>query len=469
MNTRKTFLMPTSRPAWKGSTLRAIAVSFAFTLASQLLRASTSNWPQFRGPNASGVSETPAPIRWNVETGENIRWQTAFPGLGHSCPIVWGDNVFITTAVKPGGKPKLKPGLYGNVDSYKETEKHQWRLLCLNKADGIIVWDKLCLEAVPRSERHTKASHCNSTPATDGEHIVALLGSEGLFCFDMAGKELWRKDLGRMKAGWYTSKDTEWGFGSSPVLHEGKIILQCDVEAEQFVAAFNVNDGHQLWRTPRQDVPTWSTPLLVVSPGRTQVVCNGWKEIAGYDLNTGKRLWWLHDGGDIPVASPIATKESIILTSGHGRYRPMRAIALDAKGDISPAAIEQTSEGVIWCQPRGGNYLSTPIAVAGLLWGDLDGIVTCFDPKTGKAHYTERIGGGGEAFTTAPVSAGDKLYFTGEQGHVYVVPAAKEFSVLATNNLGDLCFSTPAISDGTIFFRTTEKLVAVGEKAGNLK
>ena len=410
------------------------------------------------------MSETPAPTQWNIETGENIRWQTPLPGLGHSCPITWDDKVFITTAVKPGDKPKLKPGLYGDVSSYKETEKHQWRLLCLNKSDGKILWDQLCLEAVPRSERHTKASHCNSTPATDGEHIVALLASEGLFAFDMAGKQLWHKDLGRMKAGWYTTKDTEWGFGSSPVLHEGKIILQCDVDTEQFVASFDAKDGHQLWRTPRQDVPTWSTPLPVVSPGRAQVVCNGWKEIAGYDLNTGKHLWWLHEGGDIPVASPIATADSIILTSGHGRFRPMRAIALDAKDDISPPAIEQTNSSVLWCQPRRGNYLSTPIAVGGLLWGDLDGVVTCFDPKTGSIHYSERIGSGGEAFTTAPVSAGGKLYFTGEQGHVYVVPATREFSVLATNNLGGLCFSTPAISDGTIFFRTTEKLLAVGER-----
>jgi outer membrane protein assembly factor BamB len=424
--------------------------------------ASTSNWPQFRGPQATGVSEAPAPSHWNVETGENIRWQTPIPGLGHSCPIVWGSDVFITTAVKPGDKPKLKPGLYGDVSSYKETEKHQWRLLRLNKSDGKIVWDKLCLEAVPRSERHTKASHCNSTPATDGEHIVAVLGSEGLFCFDMGGKQLWRKDLGRMKAGWYTTKDTEWGFGSSPVLYEGKIVLQCDVDSEQFVAAFDVKDGHELWRTARKDVPTWSTPLPVVSNGRAQVVCNGWKEIAGYDLKTGKRLWWLTDGGDIPVASPVFSGEFIILTSGHGKYRPMRAIRTDASGDISPASIDQASAGVVWSKSRKGNYLSTPIVVGELLWGDLDGVVTCFDVKTGDVQYSERIGDGGEAFTDAPVSAGGKLYFTGEQGHVYVVPATKEFSVIATNKLGGLCFSTPAISDGTIFFRTTEKLVAVG-------
>src|SRR5438552_9848189 len=158
--------------------------------------ASTVNWPQFRGPNASGVSDDPAPITWNVESGENIRWQTPIPGLGHACPIVWHDRVYVATAVSPGGKAKLKLGLYGDVGSYTEKEPQQWRLLCLDKTTGKILWDKLALEKIPRTPRHTKASHCNSTPATDGQRIVALFGSEGLFCFDMECRQLWHKDLG---------------------------------------------------------------------------------------------------------------------------------------------------------------------------------------------------------------------------------------------------------------------------------
>src|SRR5436190_16732717 len=252
--------------------LGAIVYCAALLATQTALSAPSENWPQFRGPHASGVSASPAPVTWNVETGENIRWQTAIPGLGHACPILWEDHVYLATAVKPGSKPKLNPGLYGNVDSYKETERHQWRLLCLDKASGKILWDKLGVEAVPRSERHMKASHCNSTPATDGKRIVALFGSEGLFCFDMEGRQLWHKDLGRMKAGWYTTADAEWGFGSSPVLYDGKVLLQCDVENEQCLAAYDAKDGHQLWRAPRHEVPTWSTPLVVASTGRTQVV-----------------------------------------------------------------------------------------------------------------------------------------------------------------------------------------------------
>jgi outer membrane protein assembly factor BamB len=425
---------------------------------------STHNWPQFRGPNSSGVSDDSAPVTWNVESGENIRWQTPIPGLGHASPIIWDDKIYITTAVKPGAKPELKIGLYGDVGSYTEMEAHQWRLLCLQKADGTVLWDKLVLESVPRAKRHTKSTHCNSTPATDGERIAAIFGSEGLFCFDMVGKQLWHKDLGRMDAGWYVQTNTSWGFSSSPLLRDGKIIVQCDVLSEQYLAAFDARDGHQIWRTQRKEVPTFSTPVIAATPERTQIIVSGWKQIGGYDFATGRQLWTLKQGGDVPVASPILASDMVILTSAHGRDRPMRAVRLDASGDITPPEISATNQSVVWCQPRKGNYLETPIAFGGLVWGDMDGILTCFDAKTGEIIYNERIGQGAEGFTASPVVAGEKLYITGEEGDVFVVPATRTFSVLASNKLGGICLSTPAISDGTLFFRTTEKLIAVGSK-----
>jgi len=256
--------------------------------------------------------------------------------------------------------------------------------------------------------------------------------------------------------------NTPWGFGGSPVLHEGKVLVQCDVVSEQFLMALDAKDGRQIWRTKRDDVPTWSTPLVVASPERAQVVVNGWKQIGGYDLATGKQLWRLKEGGDIPVASPVLAGDLVILTSGHGRYHPMRGVRVDATGDISPPEISATNQAVAWSHPRRGNYLATPIVVGDLVWGDLDGIVTCFDAKTGKVYYNERIGGGGEGFTASPVAANHKLYYTGEQGDVFVLEAANQFKVLAQNKLGGLCLSTPAISEGMLFFRTTEKLVAVG-------
>jgi outer membrane protein assembly factor BamB len=427
--------------------------------------AATVNWPQFRGPQASGVAGDTVPVTWNVETGDNIRWQTPLPGLAHSSPIIWLDRIYVATAVKPGAKPELKVGLYGDGDSYKEKEPHQWRLLCVDKQTGKVLWDKLGHEAIPRLERHTKATHCNATPATDGEHIVAMFGSEGLFCFDMNGGLLWRKDLGKLHAGPYNAPTMQWGFASSPVLHDGKVVVQCDTLSEQFLAVFDAKDGREMWRTKREEVTAWSTPIVASSPGRTQIVVNGWKHIGGYDFNTGKELWRLKEGGDIPVASPIIADDLAILTSGHGKYRPMRAVRLNATGDVTPPEMGATNQAVVWCHPRKGNYLQTPIVVGDLLFGCLDsGIVTCFDVKSGKLHYEERIGGGGQGFSASPVAANGHVYFSGEQGDVFVIPTAERFSVVATNKLGGLCLATPAISEGTLLFRTTEKLLAVGPR-----
>jgi len=428
--------------------------------------AADHNWPQFRGPHADGAGDSSAtPLIWNVARGENVRWQTAIPGLAHASPIIWKDRIYVSTAVKPGAKPELKIGLYGAGDSYAEKEPHQWRLLCLDKATGKILWNKPGYEAVPRLERHTKATHCNSTPATDGKRIVALFGSEGLFGFDMNGQPLWHQDLGKLHAGPYDMPSLQWGFASSPVLHEGKVVLQCDTLSGQFLAVFAAQDGRELWRTPRTEITTWSTPIVATAAGRTQIIVNGWKQIGGYDFGTGRALWWMNDGGDVPVASPILAGDCVILTSGHGKYRPMRAVRLDATGDIATPEMGATNQAVVWCHPRKGNYLQTPIAVGNLLWGcSNDGIVTCFDVRTGQVHYEERIGGGGQGFTASPVAADGKIFFTGEQGDVFVLPATNRFWVLATNRLDGLCLATPAISQGVLFFRTTEKLLALGRR-----
>lgn len=441
------------------------SLSLLLAVCSGLQTARATNWPQFRGPEASGVSPAATPTSWNVATGENLRWQTPIPGLGHASPIVWDGKVYIATAVRPGAKAELKIGLYGDGDSYAEKEKHQWRLLCLDKSSGKILWDKLELEAVPRLERHTKATHCNSTPATDGKRIVAMFGSEGLFCFDMKGEKLWSKDLGKLHAAPQDMPSLQWGFASSPILYEGKVVVQVDTITEQFLAVFDASDGKELWRQPRKDNSSWCTPIVAKTAGRTQVIANGWKEIGGYDFKTGAPLWWLSEGGDVPVASPVLGGDRVILTSGHGKYRPMRAVRLDAKGDIKPPEVSMTNNGVAWVHPKKGNYLQTPIVVGDKVWGcSNDGIVTCFDLASGKINYEERIGGGGQGFTASPVSAGGYLFFTGELGDVFVIPVSDKFSVLATNKLDGLCLATPAISDGTIFYRTTEKLLAIGKK-----
>jgi outer membrane protein assembly factor BamB len=427
--------------------------------------AETGNWPQFRGPQASGLDRSKAlPTTWNVEKNENVAWRTPVAGLSHAAPIIWGDRVYVTTAVGPG-QSELRVGLYGDIGAAEDNGPQTWRVLAIEKKTGKILWDKVGHEGVPRVKRHTKATHNNSTPATDGERIVTIFGSEGLFCFDTKGELVWKKDLGPMDSGFFAVKSAQWGFASSPVIHEGRVIVQCDVQTNSFLAAFDVKDGRELWRTPRIDVPTWSTPTVVQTGERTQILVNGWHHTGGYDFATGKEIWKLDGGGDIPVPTPIVGEGLAYFTSAHGRWRPMMAIRLDAEADITPDQFAQVNTGIAWIHPREGSYMQTPILIGENLFGCTDnGVLTCFDAKTGKIHYSQRLATGNQGFTASPVSDGRHIYFSSETGNVFVVRAGTEFATVSTNSLGETCMATPAISDGSLFFRTRGHLVSVREK-----
>jgi len=433
--------------------------------AITFVSAGPNDWPQFRGTKAGGVATGfTTPTIWNVEADSNVRWKTRIPGLAHSSPIVWGDRVYVQTA-QGRDDADLKVGLYGKIASVDEKDEQRWRLLALDKTTGAIVWDTLALERLPRVKRHTKATHCNSTPATDGERIVALFGSEGLFCFDTDGKLLWQQDLGPMDSGYYKVKSAQWGFAGSPVIHDGQVIIQCDVQKDSFVAAYDLKDGKELWRTPREDVPTWSTPAIHQDSKRTQIILNGWHHSGGYDFATGKELWKLSGGGDIPVPTPVFGHGYVYLTSAHGRSRPMRALRLDATGDITPDTVGSTNATIVWSHARKGNYMQTPIVVGDNLYGCSDlGILTCFDARTGKIYYQERLEKGRTGFTASPVSANGNLYLTSENGGVFVVPATRKFSISSVNQLGETCLASPAISEGTLFFRTRHHLIAIGDE-----
>ena len=427
--------------------------------------ASAGNWPQFRGAQASGLdTNSAAPAHWNIETKENLRWQTAIPGLGHSSPILWRERVYITTAVPPG-KADLKVGLYGDIESSTDVGPQEWRLLALDKSSGKILWNTLGHAATPRVKRHPKGSHCSSTPATDGKFIVAIFGSEGLFCFDVNGKPVWKKNLGPMDSGFYMVPTAQWGFASSPVIHDNKVVVLCDVQTNSFLAVFDLPTGKELWRTPRQDVPTWGTPTIAQSGSQTEILVDGWHDTGGYDFATGRQIWHLSDGGDIPVPTPVVANDLAYFTSGHGRFRPMRAIRLTARGDITPPKVADTNAAIVWAHDRQGDYMQTPIVVGANVYGCIDfGVLTCFDAQSGAIRYSQRLGNGSEGFTASPVSDGRHLFFTSELGHVYVVPVESSFSVNATNSLGETCMATPALSDGVLFFRAREHLMAIGNQ-----
>jgi outer membrane protein assembly factor BamB len=438
----------------------AILFTFSVTLATAA-PTTDSNWPQFRGADAKGVAEGfKAPQQWS-----EFKWKTALPGLGLSSPVIWSNKVFVTTAVAAKGEQNLKIGLYGDIESADENVPHSWQVFCADKGTGTVLWKQVAHEGLPKMKRHPKSSQANCTPATDGTNLVCLFGAEGLFCYSLNGELKWRKDLGPLDSGFFAVRDAQWGFASSPVIHGNMVMLECDVQTNSFLAALDIRDGREIWRTPRTDVPTWSTPMVDVRPERAQVIVNGFRHIGGYDLRTGKELWKLNGGGDIPVPTPIVSGDLIFITGAHGKIAPIYAIRANAEGDITPATNETTNRFIAWSTRRGGNYMQTPIAVGEYLFCCKDhGVVTCYTAKTGEQHFNERLSSGRNGFTASGVAADGKVYFTSEDGNVYVIRAGSKFELLATNDLKEPCMATPAISAGELFFRTRHHLACVGNE-----
>src|SRR6266478_1254711 len=447
-----------------------VILTMLLTLVSPV--AAQTNWPSFRGNHAEGIVKGAlTPTAWNTEKSENVLWKTTIPGLGHSSPIIWADRLFVTSAVNERRTAPLKVGLYGDPGSAEDDDVQQWKIFCLNKQTGKILWDKTAHKGMPKQKRHPKATHANCTMATDGKNIVAFFGSEGLYCFDMEGHPRWQRDLGTLRISPVVYNDVpdpkgadlEWGFASSPIIYGNHVFVQCDVLTNGFVAAFNLSDGKQIWRTPRNDTATWSTPNICTEGPRPQLLVNGWKHMGGYDLQTGEEIWQMSGGGDCPVPTPLVWNGLVFLMSAHGPRKPIYVVRTDATGDVSLRNGATTNRYVSWSSLRGASYMQTPLIYGDYLYScHVDGVLTCFEAGTGKEKYKERLGTGGEGFTASPVAAEGKLYFTSEQGSVFVVKPGPEFSVLATNQMGEVCMATPAISGDTIFFRTQGHVVAIG-------
>ena len=426
------------------------------------------DWPSFRGIQASGVSEGPgAPLKFDVKTGENVAWKTKIPGLGHSSPVIWGDVLCLTTAVSATGKGELKVGLYGDIAPAQDDGAHQWKVFCLDKQSGAVRWERTAREGPPRVKRHTKSTHANSTVALDAKHVVAMFGSEGLYAYDHAGQLLWSKDLGVLDSGFFRAPEAQWGFGSSPVIHEGRLVIQADVQKGGFLAAFDVATGKELWRTPREDVPTWSTPTVHTAAGAPQVVVNGWRQMAAYDLATGRQVWRLEGRGDIPVPTPVVGGGLAFLTSAHGGAATF-AVRTDAEGDVSLPPGAASSDRVAWSVEKDAAYMQTPLLYGDHLYVCRDnGVLTVFEARTGRRVYQQRLGDGSTGFTASPVASAGRVYFTSEDGDVFVLRAGPEFELLARSSLGETSLASPALSEGRLFLRARNHVVAVGGTPGS--
>ena len=442
-----------------------LALGLAICLAAG---AQAQNWPSFRGQNASGIADAQAlPTTWDVEKSVNILWRTPIPGLGHSSPVVWGERVFLTTAISGAAKTTYNPK-DDDINPTDDQSTHQWRVYCLNKSTGKIIWSQTAYQGAPKVKRHIKATQANATPATDGRVVVVSFGSEGLYCYDFDGKLLWKQDLGILDPGYAGQPDLSWGYASSPAIYQGLAIVQCDIQKNSFIAAFDLKDGKRVWFTPRDELPSWSTPVIYQGKGRTELITSGSRYYRGYDPLTGKELWRLLDDCQVKVPSPVVANDLFYLSGGNPRGREFYVVRPNATGDISLPKGQESSQSIAWRKSNGSPYTPTPIVYGDYLYICNDnGVLTVYDAKNGRQAYVHRIGTKGSTFSASPIAARGNLYFASEDGEVFVIKAGPVYELLATNQMGEPLMATPAISDGILLIRGQQNVFAV-KQAGSM-
>ena len=424
--------------------------------------AADGDWPQFHGPSASGLgSGVHPPVQWDATKGTNIAWTAEIPGLADSSPVVWGNRIYVTTAISSDTGQTFRTGLYGDTDSAADMGPHQWKVLALDKQTGKVVWEQLAYQGIPKTKRHPKSSQASPTPVTDGKAVVAYFGSEGLVAYSAEGKLLWKKDLGVQNAGWFFDPDSEWGAASSPVIYKNTVIVQCDRQKDSFVAAYDLKDGKEIWRTARAEIPAWGSPTLVKGDGRTELVTNGTKAIRGYDADTGKELWTLGPNSEITCTTPVSGHGLIFVTAGYPPVQPIYAIKIGSTGDLTLKDGKDSSEAIAWSKKSGGSYLPSPIVYGEHLYLlNNNGVMSVYQAETGMRVYQQRVGTGG-SFVASPVAAAGKLYIASEDGDVFVVKAGARYELIAKNTIGEPILAKPALDGDLLIVRGARHLFAI--------
>ncbi|HLO00136.1 MAG TPA: PQQ-binding-like beta-propeller repeat protein [Pyrinomonadaceae bacterium] len=419
----------------------------------------STNWPQWRGPDGQGVSmEKGLPEEWSDT--KNIKWKTPIAGRGHSSPIVWGKKIFLTTALdgevipgRPAGVThKLSDGSeFVHPDAVGANLKHTFKVICIDRNSGKILWERVAYEGPVYDSRHRKGSFASSTPATDGKYVFAFFGSEGLYAFDYNGKLVWKQNLGKLGT-------ASVGYGVSPVLYQNLVIMQCDDSGmNSFMAAFDKKTGKEVWRTPRKVDVTWTTPVLVHTARGVEVVTAAAEAIIAYDPLTGKELW-RHKGLESnAVPTPVVSNDLVVLTSGAPNKIAL-AIRAGGTGDVTG-----TSQ-LVWTYNKGTAYVPSPILYGDYVYLTTDrGLLTCLDAKTGKIEYEGARVPVPATFTASPVAYEGKILMTSEDGETFVLKAGPKHEIIRTNSLGEPVYASPAIADGGIFIRGEKNLFAIGK------
>jgi outer membrane protein assembly factor BamB len=418
--------------------------------------AATGSWPSFRGPQASGVADDQGlPPAWDVRTGENVLWKVAVPGLAHSSPVIWGGRVFVTSAVSSRADASFRPGLYGDGDASADRTRHRFVVSAFDKRTGARLWDK----------RHVKSTYASASPATDGRVVVAWFGSQGVHAFDVEGNPLWSVDLGRLDLGAYDLPSFEWGPASSPVLWNGRVLLQCDTQADSFVLALDAATGETLWKAQRDELPSWGTPTVAQTAHGPELVTNASNFIRGYDPASGRELWRLGKSSKITAPTPVFADGLFVVASGRAPERPIFAVRPGARGDLTLAADQTSSEAIAWSRTGRGSYMPTPLAYRGVLYVLANnGVFDAYDLRSGQELYRQRLADVGSGFSASPVAADGRVYLSSEDGDVLVIAAGREFQQLARIPMGELLMATPALSEGALYVRSSQSLFAIGAK-----
>lgn len=465
---------------------RLLAIGFVivsiYGLADSLARADESNWPQWRGPLMTGVSPTAdPPVAWSETT--NIKWKVKIPGQGLATPLVWGDQVFIQTAIplpkskespdaksgspistgkddaksipaggKSDGPPRGRSGR--GMSAPPPTEPYQFVLLCLDRQTGKTSWQKVAREEVPHEGAQFDNTFASNSPVTDGKCVIAYFGSRGLHCYDMQGNLKWEKDLGRMKT------KLSFGEGSSPVLFGNTVVVNWDHEGPGFIVAFDKETGKELWRTPRDEQTSWSTPIVIEQSGRTEVVTAATHKIRSYDLASGKLLWECAGLTTNAIPTPVAGKNLVYATTGF-RGHVMLAIRPGGTGDLTG------TDAIAWTLKKGTPYVPTPLLYDDRLYffSGNAAILSCVDASSGHALYEEQRIEGLQGVYASPVGAAGRVYLVGRNGATVVIKHGDKLEILATNRLDEQFDASPALAGKELFLRGHEYLYCISNKS----
>ena len=416
-----------------------------------------ANWPHWRGPLANGFApKADPPLTWDAET--NIKWKTALPGRGSATPIVWGDLVFIVTAIKTdrvadnADLPKVDPKR--DVKTKAPTNFYQFVVLAFDRATGKLRWKQTAAEKVPHEGHHPTHSYAAGSPTTDGRFLYVSFGSFGIYCYDFAGKLQWQRDLGRM------TTRLGWGEAVTPVIHGDSLLLNWDQEKDSALICLDAKTGKTKWRTERDDKTSWNTPLVVEHKGRTQVIVNGTKRARSYDLKTGTEIWQVGGMTINAIPSPVAADGIAYIMSGYTGAGGV-AVSLDSKGDLGTA-----NGKTIWRINKGTPYVPSPLLLGDRLYFTQANLamLTILNIKTGKALVDRERLDAVDSFYGSPVAAAGRIYLTDRSGTTLVLRQADRVEVLATNKLGDPIDASPVLVGRQIFLRGEKYLYCIEGK-----